>query len=798
MSSATRNGGLSGPPGNPSRRNFPLARQLLQLPGRRRPEGNPSTGAVEPTARSRNGYNHVRASQSQCLDPVPGRRPPGDDGTADGIDVRVPELRRGRRGRGRRSDADGDLSGLFAGAPATSRGIRRGRPAVVRLVRAPRPLPPERLPPGPGPGDRDRRVRDQHRLLVLRDADPGVPGPAGVGLARHGPVLPGARRHDLLPLSRPVPRRGVEPGGPVPSRSTWRSASVTARSGCGPSSCASEGRRPTRPLLPDPSLGYASRVGRPSRLGNAEAADPKPWTSAARGFTTTCEGSSRASCSSSRSSARPTRTTPASTRSTRWAWSSRGPRHDVVTVVRYAAENEHRRFTREGRGRALAGESLGPGLVIDFSRHFRRIVDHRARDAWSCSRGWCSTSSTRSWPRWVGGSGPTRTARRSCTIGGMIGLDAAGPAVASVRDDRRPRRAAPRRLRQRRDRRAGREPLARLRRRAAPTSRAWSSASSARWSAAAARRSRGRPPGRPRNRAGYALERAATSDGHPPGAAARRLGGDAGAGDRGHAADRRRSRRRRRWWSCRSRRIGDAAAAVPRLPRRRRPRSATSTTGARSAWSATPCPAFRDWIAEAAESVLIVEFEGDDPDEVARQVRRAGRPRSIRRGRLVADPVEVSRRADCERLLGLRRAVEPLLMRMRGRRAPVPFIDDVAVPPEALPEFLQRLQNILKQHDVSWTLDAHAGQGQLHARPFLDLADPRDVAKLEPLATQVYEAALGARRHDLGRARLRAGPDPVPPPPVSASWSRSSARSRTPSTRSTCSTPARSSATTRT
>src|SRR5262249_46215380 len=118
--------------------------------------------------------------------------------------------------------------------------------------------------------------------------------------------------------------------------------------------------------------------------------------------------------------------------------------------------------------------------------------------------------------------------------------------------------------------------------------------------------------------------------------------------------------------------------------------------------------------------------------------------RILRTGRLIAPPAEVHRRADCDRLVGLRRVLEPLLMRMRGRgRArPVPLFEDVAVPPEALAPFLQRLQNILKAHDVSWTLDAHAGQGQLHARPFLDLADPDDVAKLEPLATQVFDAAL--------------------------------------------------------
>ena len=170
-------------------------------------------------------------------------------------------------------------------------------------------------------------------------------------------------------------------------------------------------------------------------------------------------------------------------------------------------------------------------------------------------------------------------------------------------------------------------------------------------------------------------------------------------------------------------------------------------------------PAFRDWIDEAAEAVLIVEFEGDDPDEVAQQARALA-DAMIRRRLLVANPVEVSRRGDCERLLGLRRTVAPLMMRMKGPARPVPFIEDVAVPPEALPEYLQRLQNILKQHDVSWTLDAHAGQGVVHTHPFLDMADSRDVAKLEPLATQVFEAAwdLGGTisgEHGCGLARTQ-------------------------------------------
>jgi FAD/FMN-containing dehydrogenase/Fe-S oxidoreductase len=151
-------------------------------------------------------------------------------------------------------------------------------------------------------------------------------------------------------------------------------------------------------------------------------------------------------------------------------------------------------------------------------------------------------------------------------------------------------------------------------------------------------------------------------------------------------------------------------------------------------------PAARVWLPGPSEAALVVEFEGDDPDEVADKVRLAVR-RVDRLGRLAGEPTEATKRADCDAVMGLRRVVKPLLTRMKGPAHPVAFIEDVAVPPEALPDFIGRLQATLKRFDVSWTIYGHVGHGQLHIRPFLNLADPGDRAKLEPLAGEVYAAA---------------------------------------------------------
>jgi len=152
---------------------------------------------------------------------------------------------------------------------------------------------------------------------------------------------------------------------------------------------------------------------------------------------------------------------------------------------------------------------------------------------------------------------------------------------------------------------------------------------------------------------------------------------------------------------------------------------------------------FREAVDETAEALLVVEFEGDDPEEVADQVRLAGH-RAARTRQLASGPSSFVKRVECERIVGWRRLVEPLLMRLRGPTRPVSVFDDVAVPPDRLARVLQRLQGLLQDQNITWALDAHAGEGRLRLRPFLDLSNPADRAALQPLAGQVYAIVLEA------------------------------------------------------
>ncbi|MCI0700507.1 MAG: FAD-binding protein, partial [Planctomycetia bacterium] len=155
-------------------------------------------------------------------------------------------------------------------------------------------------------------------------------------------------------------------------------------------------------------------------------------------------------------------------------------------------------------------------------------------------------------------------------------------------------------------------------------------------------------------------------------------------------------------------------------------------------------------------AALLVVFEGET--ERAATERAWGAIESLRRKhilRLLAEPT-------CDpngtaRIRGVRSAAVSGLYASGGPR-PVAFVEDVGVPADSLPEFFTRVQDILKQFEVSGTFLAHALTGQVHTRPLIDLDNPTDRAKLWPLAEAVHGLALSlggtvSTQHGTGIAR---------------------------------------------
>ena len=162
-------------------------------------------------------------------------------------------------------------------------------------------------------------------------------------------------------------------------------------------------------------------------------------------------------------------------------------------------------------------------------------------------------------------------------------------------------------------------------------------------------------------------------------------------------------------------------------------------------------------IPAAIGAALLVTFEADTKREATE--RAWGVIESLRSThvlRVLAEP------ATCpEGLARIRdvraRAIAGLQSLTSGPR-PLAFIEDVAVPADTLPEYLAGVQDILKRTEVSASFLIHVLAGQVHARPLVDLDNPDDRVKLWPLAEDVHALALSlggtvSTQHGVGLAR---------------------------------------------
>jgi FAD/FMN-containing dehydrogenase/Fe-S oxidoreductase len=152
-------------------------------------------------------------------------------------------------------------------------------------------------------------------------------------------------------------------------------------------------------------------------------------------------------------------------------------------------------------------------------------------------------------------------------------------------------------------------------------------------------------------------------------------------------------------------------------------------------------PRYAQAIPREAEAMLLVEQQADDASQVLETLQQVT-VRWQRRRRLAFGFHLALAPNEYDLFRRLTRRVSPTLFRVQGPERPLPFIEDIAVPPDVLPDFLVRLQNVLKSWHVTASFFAHAGHGQIHVRPFMDLTSPADISKMPELATQLYEEVL--------------------------------------------------------
>ncbi len=90
----------------------------------------------------------------------------------------------------------------------------------------------------------------------------------------------------------------------------------------------------------------------------------------------------------------------------------------------------------------------------------------------------------------------------------------------------------------------------------------------------------------------------------------------------------------------------------------------------------------------------------------------------------------------------VRKAGLGLVMSKRGDLKPLPFIEDTAVLPENLRDYIGEVLRVLRDHDAPATFYAHASAGCLHIRPIVNLKEGAGIAKMASISEAVSDLVL--------------------------------------------------------
>ncbi|MTI40954.1 FAD-binding and (Fe-S)-binding domain-containing protein [Fulvivirga lutimaris] len=113
---------------------------------------------------------------------------------------------------------------------------------------------------------------------------------------------------------------------------------------------------------------------------------------------------------------------------------------------------------------------------------------------------------------------------------------------------------------------------------------------------------------------------------------------------------------------------------------------------------------------------------------------------------------------DIKKVWGLRKAGLGLLSNMPGDAKPVPVIEDTAVDVADLPDYIEEFNAVLKKYDLFCVHYAHAGSGELHLRPIIDLKTEegnqlfRTILEEIAILVKKYKGSLSGEHGD-GRLR---------------------------------------------
>ncbi len=139
---------------------------------------------------------------------------------------------------------------------------------------------------------------------------------------------------------------------------------------------------------------------------------------------------------------------------------------------------------------------------------------------------------------------------------------------------------------------------------------------------------------------------------------------------------------------------------------------------------------------EKIQGINLVEYTADSEDELREKVGRLTAQLDSDSGGRIGYSLAWGSAA-VNKIWAMRKKAVGLLGNTQGEARPIPFVEDTAVPPEHLADFIARFRQLLDERGLSYGMFGHVDAGVLHVRPAIDMKDPKQETLIREVTDQV-------------------------------------------------------------
>lgn len=138
------------------------------------------------------------------------------------------------------------------------------------------------------------------------------------------------------------------------------------------------------------------------------------------------------------------------------------------------------------------------------------------------------------------------------------------------------------------------------------------------------------------------------------------------------------------------------------------------------------------------QAINFIEFSGDDQSLLAQKIQMLCHQLACEQkaGRILSY-IHTQDAKEIAALWDLRKKSVGLLGNLPGNRRPVPFVEDTAVPPAHLADYVAEFRQLLESYGLDYGMFGHVDAGCLHVRPALDLTQETDAALVPEITAKV-------------------------------------------------------------